>query len=36
VTEGTYEFRMNEYRRVRDEINDKMFKLYCDMEERKK
>jgi len=26
---------MNEYRRIRDEINDKFFKLYCDMEERK-
>ena len=36
VTEGTYEFKMNEYRRIRDEINDKFFKLYCDMEERKK
>ena len=36
VTEGTYEFKMNEYRRVRDEINDKFFKIYCDMEERKK
>ena len=35
VTEGTYEFKMNEYRRIRDEINDKFFKLYCDMEERK-
>ena len=35
VTEGSYEFRMNEYRRIRDEINDKFFKLYCDMEERK-
>lgn len=36
VTDGTYEFKMNEYRRVRDEINDKFFKIYCDMEERKK
>ena len=35
VTEGTYEFKMNEYRRIRDEINDKFFKLYCEMEERK-
>ena len=35
VTEGTYEFKMNEYRRIRDEINDKFFKLYGDMEERK-
>ena len=30
-----YEFKMNEYRRIRDEINDKFFKLYCEMEERK-
>ena len=36
VTDGTYEFKMNEYRRIRDEINDKFFKLYCEMEERKK
>lgn len=35
VTEGTYEFRLNEYRRIRDAINDTFFKLYCDMEERK-
>ena len=35
VKVGTYEFKMNEYRRIRDEINDKMFKLYCEMEERK-
>lgn len=35
VTEGTYEFQMNEYRRIRDAINDKFFKLYCKMEERK-
>lgn len=35
VTEGTYEFRLNEYRRIRDAINNTFFKLYCDMEERK-
>ena len=35
VTTGTYEFQMNEYRRIRDEINNAFFKLYCEMEERK-
>lgn len=35
VTEGTYEFRLNEYRRVRDAINTEFFKIYCEMEERK-
>lgn len=35
VTEGTYEFRLNEYRRIRDAINNTFFKLYCEMEERK-
>jgi len=35
VTEGTYEFKLNEYRRIRDAINDTFFKLYNEMEERK-
>lgn len=34
VTEGTDEFKMNEYRRIRDDINKAFRQLYDEMEER--
>ncbi len=33
--QGSYEFIMSEFRRIRDQINDDFFKLYTSMEERK-